>query len=197
VNPNLPLANVRTLREVYDRSLARTSFALVMLAIAGRHGAAPRDRGDLRRDFVLGVAAHAGDRHPQSAGRSEPGSHAHVRAVRRAPRGTRILCGIVVSAAIMRLMSSLLFDVSPMDPLTYAGVSAGLAAAAVCSRAMCPRCARRRWIRWRRSGRSEAGAGRWVLGVGSYCGDDLLNNLSSEGKADAARGDRRSGISRR
>jgi ABC-type antimicrobial peptide transport system permease subunit len=35
VNPDLPLSNVRTLGEVYDKSLARTSFALVMLAIAG------------------------------------------------------------------------------------------------------------------------------------------------------------------
>src|SRR5581483_10921557 len=35
VNPNLPLANVRTMRDVYDRSLARTSFTLVMLGISG------------------------------------------------------------------------------------------------------------------------------------------------------------------
>ena len=35
INPNLPLAGVRRLQEIYDRSLARTSFTLVMLAIAG------------------------------------------------------------------------------------------------------------------------------------------------------------------
>ncbi len=35
VNPNLPLANVRTLEEIYRKSLARTSFTLVMLGIAG------------------------------------------------------------------------------------------------------------------------------------------------------------------
>ena len=35
MNPNLPLANVRTLQEIYDKSLARTSFTLVMLSIAG------------------------------------------------------------------------------------------------------------------------------------------------------------------
>lgn len=34
VNPGLPLAKVRTLHEVYRRSLARTSFALVLLGIA-------------------------------------------------------------------------------------------------------------------------------------------------------------------
>ncbi len=35
INPNLPLAGVRTLQEIYDQSLARTSFTLVMLGIAG------------------------------------------------------------------------------------------------------------------------------------------------------------------
>jgi hypothetical protein len=35
VNPNLPLALVRTMQDVYDQSMARTSFTLVMLAIAG------------------------------------------------------------------------------------------------------------------------------------------------------------------
>ena len=34
-NASLPVANVRTLQEIYDGSLARTSFALVMLALAG------------------------------------------------------------------------------------------------------------------------------------------------------------------
>ena len=34
-NPNLPLANVRTLDEIVEKSMARTSFTLVMLAVAG------------------------------------------------------------------------------------------------------------------------------------------------------------------
>jgi ABC-type antimicrobial peptide transport system permease subunit len=35
VNSNLPVASVRTMQEVYDKSVARTSFTLVMLGIAG------------------------------------------------------------------------------------------------------------------------------------------------------------------
>ena len=35
MNPSLPLAKMRTLNEVYRRSMARTSFALVLLGIAG------------------------------------------------------------------------------------------------------------------------------------------------------------------
>ncbi len=33
-NPSLPLANVRTLAEILDRSMARTSFTLAMLGLA-------------------------------------------------------------------------------------------------------------------------------------------------------------------
>src|SRR6202035_3047607 len=35
VNSNLTLSNIRTLQEIYEKSLARTSFTLVMLAVAG------------------------------------------------------------------------------------------------------------------------------------------------------------------
>ena len=35
VDPNLPLADIRTLDYFYQMSLARTSFTLVMLGIAG------------------------------------------------------------------------------------------------------------------------------------------------------------------
>ena len=34
VTPDIPLTQVRTLEDVYNRSMARTSFTLVMLAIA-------------------------------------------------------------------------------------------------------------------------------------------------------------------
>jgi ABC-type antimicrobial peptide transport system permease subunit len=42
-----------------------------------------------------------------------------------------ITMGIGASLAVTRVLSSLLFGVSPMDPLTYGGVSAGLAAVAL------------------------------------------------------------------
>jgi putative ABC transport system permease protein len=35
VSPNSPVAEVRTLEEIYRKSMGRTSFTLVMLAIAG------------------------------------------------------------------------------------------------------------------------------------------------------------------
>ena len=70
VDPNIPLANSHTLGDFYKESMARTSFTLVMLAIAGRNGAAAGGRGNLWRDCLFGVAADAGDRHSHGAGRA-------------------------------------------------------------------------------------------------------------------------------
>jgi len=44
--------------------------------------------------------------------------------------GIGVACGIVAAMILMRLMSSLLFHVSPMDPITYGVVSVGLVATA-------------------------------------------------------------------
>ena len=42
-----------------------------------------------------------------------------------------IVCGLVAAVALARLMASLLFEVSPMDPLTYVAVCVSLAVAAM------------------------------------------------------------------
>jgi len=131
VDPNIPLANVRTLQEVFDASLARTSFALVMLAIAGAMA------------LVLGVAGLYGVvSYSVSQRTREIGIRMALGA--RYDEVTRlfvrhglslaaicIACGLAASLALARLMSSLLFDVSATDWVTYAAVSIGLAAAAV------------------------------------------------------------------
>ena len=45
--------------------------------------------------------------------------------------GIGVAFGLVAAFATMRLMSSLLFHVSPVDPVTYAAVTFGLVAAAL------------------------------------------------------------------
>ncbi len=45
--------------------------------------------------------------------------------------GVGVAIGLAVALSIMRLMSSLLFDVSPLDPLTYVLVSVTLISATV------------------------------------------------------------------
>jgi len=131
VNPNLPLADVRTLQEIYDKSLARTSFALVMLAIAGGMALLLGIAG------IYGVISYSVSQRTREIGirlalgaRNEEVTGMFLRhGARLAAIG--IACGLVVALALTRLMSSMLFDVSPLDPLTYGGVSLGLAAAAL------------------------------------------------------------------
>jgi ABC-type antimicrobial peptide transport system permease subunit len=44
--------------------------------------------------------------------------------------GVGVAMGLVASAAVTRVMSSMLFEIHPVDPITYGVVSAGLLAAA-------------------------------------------------------------------
>ena len=130
INANLPLANVRTLQDIYDASLARTSFTLVMLAIAG--GMA----------LLLGVAGIYGVMSYSASQRTrEIGIRVALGAQARAVTnmfvshglmlaGIGITIGLAAAFGIMRLMSSLLFEVNPVDPMTYAMVSLMLIVAA-------------------------------------------------------------------
>ncbi len=130
VNPNLPVASVRTLQEVYDRSLATTSFTLVMLAIAGAMALLLGVSG------IYGVISYSVAQRTREIGiRMALGARAQeVRAMflrygfRLAALG--IACGLVVAIASTRLMTSLLFETSPLDPVTYLAVSIGLVVAA-------------------------------------------------------------------
>jgi ABC-type antimicrobial peptide transport system permease subunit len=131
VNANLPLANVRTLREVYDASLARTSFTLVMLGIAGGMALLLGVAG------IYGVIAYSVSQRTREIGirmalgaRSAEVTRLFVwHGLRLA--GIGVVCGLVAAVALMRLMATLLFGVSPNDPSTYVAVSLGLTGAAV------------------------------------------------------------------
>jgi predicted permease len=128
-NPNLPLASVRTLEEIYDASLARTSFTLVMLGIAG--GMA----------LLLGVAGIYGViSYAVAQRRREIGIRIALGAQPRAVTGLFVGHGVVLAAigvaiglaaafGVTRLMSSLLFQVNAVDPVTYVAVSLVLFAA--------------------------------------------------------------------
>jgi putative ABC transport system permease protein len=131
VNGSLPLALVRTLQEVYDRSMARTTFALVMLAIAGAMALLLGIIG------IYGVIAYSVSQRTREIGiRMALG--VEQRDVRRMflrhgliLSGIGVAVGIGVAAALMRLMASMLYQVSPLDVTTYAGVSVVLLAAAM------------------------------------------------------------------
>ena len=78
VNPNVPVADVRTMGEIYTKSLARTSLTLVMLGIAGAMALLLGADWHLRRHFVLGIAANEGDRYPDGGRRKAAGTDADV-----------------------------------------------------------------------------------------------------------------------
>jgi predicted permease len=131
VNASLPLASVRTMQEIYSQSLARTSFTLVMLGIAGSMA------------FVLGIIGIYGVISYSVLQRTreigirlalgEQTGRLRWMFIRSALllTGSGIAIGLAAAAGLMRLMKSLLFGVSPLDPFTYASVLIVLAASAV------------------------------------------------------------------
>ncbi len=130
VDPNLPLADVHTLDYLSTKSMARTSFTLVMLAVAGAmalllgvvglYGVIAYSVSQRRREIGIRMALGAQN---QELTRMFVG-HALGLA------GVGVACGLAAAPALTRLMSSLLFGVKSVDPATYAAVSLGLIATA-------------------------------------------------------------------
>jgi predicted permease len=128
VNPNLPLAGVQTVEEIQAGSMAQTSFALVMLGIAASVALLIGVVG------IYGVIAYAVAQRTREIGiRMALGAQiADVRKVFLRHglwlTAAGILMGIGVAMVVTRVMSTFLFGVGPMDPVTYAAVSGMLAA---------------------------------------------------------------------
>ena len=123
---------MRTLQEIYDASLARTSFTLVMLGIAGGMALLLGVAG------IYGVISYSVSQRSReigiriALGAQAAGGHAHVRArTGWCWRASAWRSAWPRRSAIMRLISSLLFEVRPIDPLTYALVSLALIGATV------------------------------------------------------------------
>jgi predicted permease len=131
VDANLPLAEVRTLDYYYKKSMARTSFTLVMLAVAGGMALLLGTIG------LYGVIAYSVSQRTREIGIRMALGAQQGELTKMFVRhgltlaGIGVVCGLVAAFALMRLLSSLLFHVSPVDPLTYAAVSAGLVTAAM------------------------------------------------------------------
>ncbi|HEY4839986.1 MAG TPA: ABC transporter permease, partial [Candidatus Acidoferrales bacterium] len=120
VNSELPLTSLRTMQNLYDHSLARTSFALVMLAIAGSMALAIGIIG------IYGVISYTVSQRTREIGirlalGAQQGAIARMfvsHALLLAGIGAAI--GLAGAIELMQLMKSLLFGISPRDPLTYA-----------------------------------------------------------------------------
>ena len=131
VNPLLPLAKVRTFGDVYNRSMGRTSFTLVMLAIAGAMAML------LGLGGIYGVVAYAVRlRRREIAIRMALGSQARAIEALFLRRGMMmaiagVVLGIAGAAATTRVLESLLFGIRPLDPLTFATMPIVLVIAAL------------------------------------------------------------------
>jgi predicted permease len=131
VNASLPVASTRTMKDIYDESLARTSFTLVMLAIAGSMALVLGVIG------IYGVISYAVSQRRREIGiRLALG--AQPIALRRmflgyglSLAGSGIVIGLAAAMGLARIMKSLLFGISPLDPVTYAAVPMVLLMAAV------------------------------------------------------------------
>jgi predicted permease len=130
VDPELPLADVRTMGDYYGDSLARTSLTLVLLAVAGAMALLLGVIG------IYGVVSYAvaqrtrevGIRLALGAQRGEIGRMFLGQALTWTAAGVTL--GMVGAIGLARWMSVLLFGVSPLDPATYGAVAAVLVAAA-------------------------------------------------------------------
>ena len=131
VNPNLPVYFVRTLKDIYDRSMSRTSFTLVMLAIAGAMALV------LGLVGIYGVISYSVSQRTREMGIRMALGAQHNQLARMFVRYGLVLAGIGIAiglgAAIglTRFMTSLLFKISPVDPITYLAVALALAMAVV------------------------------------------------------------------
>jgi putative ABC transport system permease protein len=131
VNANVPIAEVRTVKEIYDKSMARTSFTLLMLAIAAGMALLLGVVG------IYGVISYSVSQRTREIGiRMALG--AQQGSLRRMFVGHGLLltsiglvCGLAAAMGVTRLMSALLFQISPLDPITYLTVPVFLVAAAL------------------------------------------------------------------
>jgi len=124
VDPDIPIANARTADEIVVRSLARVTFVMLLIGIAaglalllgaiGLYGVIAYVVGQRRAEIGIRLAL--------GARITEVARLVVWQSMRIALAG--VLAGLLVSVLVTRVLRSLLFEVSPTDPLTLAGVSA-------------------------------------------------------------------------
>jgi ABC-type antimicrobial peptide transport system permease subunit len=126
VNGNLPLASVRTMQDVYSKSLARTSFTLVMLGIAGTMALTLGIIG------IYGVISYTVSQRQREIGirlaLGAQGGDVMQMVLRQGVKLALVGVGVGICAALglMGLMKNLVFGVSAYDPVTFAAVAVSL-----------------------------------------------------------------------
>jgi predicted permease len=123
VNPNLPLGKVQTMFEIQAQSMAQTSFAMVMLAIAASVALL------LALVGVYGVVSYIAAQRTYEAGiRMALGAESSDVLALFLRHGLALtfaglVLGIGAAMLLTPIMAALLYGVAPTDPVTYAGVA--------------------------------------------------------------------------
>jgi putative ABC transport system permease protein len=131
VAPSVPLAEVHTMNYYYTRSMSRTSFTLVMLAVAGAmalflgivglYGVISYSVSQRRREIGVRLAL--------GAGKGAVLKMVIGQGIKLALIGVAI--GLAGALGLTRFLSGLLYGVNPNDPLTFVAISALLIAVAL------------------------------------------------------------------
>jgi predicted permease len=122
-NPNLPLANVRTVAEILDRSMARTAFTLVMLGLAAAAAVLLGAIG------TYGVISYTVSQRTREIGVRMALGAQRIDVSRMVLRqgglvaALGIAVGLGAAIGLTRLMSALLYGVGTADPLTFVGTA--------------------------------------------------------------------------
>jgi putative ABC transport system permease protein len=131
IDPDLPVYGVRTMREMMADSLGRRRFSLSLMAVFGALALFLASIG------IYGVMAYAVSQRAQEFGiRMALGAEPRdILLIALRPGAVLTLTGVVVgliaAQGATHLMASLLFGVSPTDPLTFVGVPVTLALVAL------------------------------------------------------------------
>ncbi len=119
INGDLPLAEPGTAGELYTKSMARTSFTLIMLCIAGGMALLLGIVG------IYGVISYAVSQRTREIGiRMALGAQRETLTAMFVRQGMLLtsigaIFGVAAAFITMRFMASILFNVSPVDPATY------------------------------------------------------------------------------
>jgi len=130
-SPNLPVMGLRPLSQAMAASMGRTSFAMTLLGVAGLVALI------LGLVGVYGVISYAVSQRRAELGMrlalgAQPGQVQKM-VLRQGLilAGVGVTVGLVLAFGLTRLMSNLLFEVSPSDPVTYISVAGALLAVAL------------------------------------------------------------------
>ena len=131
IAPGVPIYRLSTVGQKISGTLEESHFDTFLLASFRSYRALAGISRNLWSPLVRGGAAHAPNRHPHGAGRHAGTGHARCALVRCPVDKVGLALGLAGAVAGTRALSSLLYGVKPLDPLTFIAVPLLLAVVAM------------------------------------------------------------------